>query len=258
MAKLSLTRRKLIDMLRENTGRALCDSGDAYGRHWQRNQARAFEAEPASTLEIRKGYRGGAEISVTHNVYHWLAERVDYDPCKTRALHKFAKRADMQDETWLGAMKAWAESNPGWAGIYGDGKPFIVNTYNGEDMLSQTLQYLFFHSADEDHDYIALQIHGGCDVRGGYTAPRVFRCSIEEYSILDNARAVISDGDTHWTTDDGCHWYHEGSCGLGAGAQLETYDVSEDEADRGQGKIYVKDGVAYSPINGQPLRVSPY
>ena len=47
-------------MLTENTGRALCDSGDYYGRHWQQNQGRDFEAQPVSHLRAYVRERDGA------------------------------------------------------------------------------------------------------------------------------------------------------------------------------------------------------
>jgi hypothetical protein len=43
--------------------------------------------------------------------------------------------------------------------------------------LDQTLQYVTFQL--NNVGYVALQIHGGADVRGGYTAPRVFEADRE-------------------------------------------------------------------------------
>jgi len=43
------TKEIIYKMLIENTGRALGDSGDAYGRAWERNQGKTiedFEGEP--------------------------------------------------------------------------------------------------------------------------------------------------------------------------------------------------------------------
>lgn len=266
--KLSLTRRKLIEMLTENTGRALCDSGGAYGRNWERNQGLDFESRPAATLKFDARY---GDIEATLDVYHWLVERVDYDAGRTQSLHRFGKT---YDDYWLNSIQKWVEKRGG-AGLYGDGKPTVVNTYNGEDLLSQTLQYVFWTEDEGNSEFIALQIHGGCDVRGGYTAPKVFEVSSDDYSIFDNAKATIwveleksaenqatlpglpAPRPPHWYTDDGCHWYHEGASGLGAGRQLEDYEFSEDPEDRGAGKIYVdEDGNGYCPITGGKLRLS--
>jgi len=43
---------KLAEMLQENTGRSILDSGDYYGRHWEHNQGADFEAQPEGRLEF--------------------------------------------------------------------------------------------------------------------------------------------------------------------------------------------------------------
>lgn len=154
-----------------------------------------------------------------------------------------------------------------------------MNTYNGEDLLSQTLQYTYFEC--DGTPYVLLQVHGGCDVRGGYTAPRAFRLTDSDGSgILDNARATIyceprSDDvrgqlglngkpvpppePHYWTTDDGCHWYADGCCGLGAGTQLERYDRVDIEGRMAweAGVLCADaDGNGYCPICGGRLRAS--
>jgi len=73
-----------------------------------------------------------------------------------------------------------------------------VNTYNGESMLSQVLQYTSLYHPDEGY-YILLQIHGGCDVRGGYTDAKLFRLDSEieqafgdlDFGDLDNEDIII-------------------------------------------------------------------
>jgi hypothetical protein len=39
---MTTTEQVLIGVLKGNTGRAICDSGDVYGKHWERNQNRDF------------------------------------------------------------------------------------------------------------------------------------------------------------------------------------------------------------------------
>ena len=190
----------LAAMLTENTGTHFLDSGgiakyDAggnyvgsdcgYGRHWQRNQHRNFDAEPATVLSFKYG------IEVTHSVYHRLLERVEYDEQMQELFDEFVE--DRKVTHWLQDM----EDFPEWlrdrghevTGLYGDGEPFTVNTYNGEDLLSQVLQYLYME-VDGEPD-ILLQIHGGCDVRGGYTAPKAFRVLDDGAYLLCNADARI-------------------------------------------------------------------
>ena len=57
-----------------------------------------------------------------------------------------------------------------------------INTYNGEEFVSQTLQFMCF--SDGYNDYVLLQIHGGCDVRSGYTAPKVFEINDIDYFLM--------------------------------------------------------------------------
>jgi hypothetical protein len=74
-----------------------------------------------------------------------------------------------------------------------------------------------------------LQIHGGADARGGYTAPYIFAFKarahdIDEFYIADGDYNVYL-GDEQWYTDDhGYHWYFEGSTSRSMGrAEFADY-----------------------------------
>ncbi len=43
---------KLAEMLKENTGRSVLDSGDYYGRHWEWNQNTSFERQSEGCIEF--------------------------------------------------------------------------------------------------------------------------------------------------------------------------------------------------------------
>lgn len=60
-----------------------------------------------------------------------------------------------------------------------------INTYNSDSDLSQILQYSWLTINDEQ--YLLLQIHGGCDARGGYTDAKLFKPT-EEYYIHEYLR----------------------------------------------------------------------
>lgn len=253
MVDMGTTEEIIAGMLTENTGRHMLDSGGAYGRAWERNQGRNFAAEPESVVKFDYDY-----ISVVHNVYHWLLECAAYDAELDAEFHAWAEETEERKDTgWLQLMEEWAEqlgevededgNTREVTGLYGEGSPFVVNTYNNEDLLSQTLQYLYFELDGEP--YVLLQVHGGCDVRGGYTAPKVFCVDDGNgVGIFDNARAGIScDGvepnpnqveipgcevkpcEKRWLTDDANHWYDDGVCGSGAGTQLEDYPRTKEE-----------------------------
>jgi hypothetical protein len=170
----------LLEMLLENTGRALCDSGDAYGRNWERNQANGIEAirnEPAAFMDYD---------SPTLSTFHYLNERLTYAPVLDLSLKGFmAKSQDsyLEDiENWLDFLGVEKENDQGFY----ETPRTTMNTYNFEGCrLGQTLQFVIFEL--NGVDYVALQIHGGADVRGGYTAPRVFKCDRDALLFADTA-----------------------------------------------------------------------
>lgn len=278
--KPNATQRKLAAMLKENTGTHFLDSGGAYGRAWQRNQARDFMNEESTVLAKVADYVEDGrdyEPEVTHNVFHFLAEALDFDASMNRRYQAFARsrRKDSYEvQICEDFMDYLREKGHELGGIYGEGKPFTVNTYNGEDLVSQTLQYLYF-SCDGD-EYCLLQIHGGADVRGGYTDAVAFRSGLDvSPSITDNARATIytldpapeeeeQTGDLFgrpkrglwerpfWSSDDGYHWYRDGSSD---GKSLKDYPISRDPENRGKGThVYVDaDGNPHCPESGLRL-----
>lgn len=253
-----VTRNILKAMLTENTGVALCDSGGAYGRHWERNQDRDFDQEPASTIEFYMLDDNTGYVDISHNVYHWLAERVSYDPEEQARWTEFSTQEKYDSTGWLDIIRDYADE-------YYDGECHIINTYNGEDMVSQVLQYAIL--GDLYNEKILLQIHNGCDVRGGYTAPVAF--ITDECGLMDNANATIQPEyvdtrqipipgvdpgyDPYWQTDDGGHFYRDGATGY---TRLEEYEWTRNPDERGQGKLYVDDeGQGYCPITGRLLKV---
>lgn len=156
----------IIGMLKENTGRHLLDSGGAYGRHWERNQAVDFAEKPEVTVDT-DWLKAGDQITVTIDLYHYL---VNYLYCDELTDEFNAKFEHMED--WEGKGYGLSEKASGWL----EDKFKIdldelhwCNSYNGEDSLSQVVQ-----SAEIGNHYVILQVHGGCDVRGGYTDAKLF------------------------------------------------------------------------------------
>lgn len=258
------TERQIIAMLKQNTGASFLDSGGAYGRHWERNQSIDFEKTKPVTLEFNVKHN---ELTAEISLYHWLLRRVSYE-------------LEM-DERWKEYDEArpddsWNDSIPGFIRMV-SGKPPLaagaqhrnyhpVYTYNdGNCLLSQNIQFVEF-SAD-NISYVMLQVHNGCDARGGMTSPKVFQLCDYDYSIYDTQRCSLwsrtdrlanqlqLDGtlvgmETRtWFTEDGSHW---GSCDNGI--NLEAFDFTEDEERKGKGAVYVdSNGVGYCPIFGTEL-----
>jgi hypothetical protein len=229
------TTRVVAEMLTENTGRHFLDSGGAYGRNWERNQGQTVESFAAQPASYFTGLRWN-ELTVEHNVFHWLTEACTYNGPMDRVFQRWAELPGQEDKCWLELMDEYVEKlgkRREIGGIYGDASgPVTVNTYNGEDLLSQTLQYVYWEDGDGGH--VILQVHGGADVRGGYTRPRIFDADVDGnggVGIFDNARAGMGCmGDPRWAqgdptlegiptresvreqyhawySDDGSHWY---------------------------------------------------
>lgn len=194
--KPTVTQKMLAEMLTENTGRHFLDSGGAYGRHWERNQGRTVEDfinEPFAVID---------DFSYTRSVFHYLDERLEYIPALDRKLQRFMERKSEQDNSWHTSAYNWLEEylpSRGYeiTGLYGDGEPVSYNTYNGEDTLSQVIQFVLFNISGEDDylpsgEYVILEIHGGCDVRGGYTKPRLFAVSQGGEYMFDEHSAYLN------------------------------------------------------------------
>ncbi len=298
--KLSQTEEILVDMLTENTGCHILDSGSAYGRSWQRNQGRAFWNEPGTTIHFRVYNESDLDMEVTHNIYHWLRERLDFHPLMDRYFRLFSAKEENRDkypiEIIEDFVKRLAEvTDCECTSPWGDGNPVVINSYNEENLLSQTIQFMAF--SHDMGDFIILQVHGGCDVRGGYTRPRVFEtnghgdCAMFDYARasiapdfqelkakeeqeakywLDNpplpgVPGVIKLGkekeNIYWDTDDGCHWYFQGSCGCGAGTELQDFPCKEissrDEWEEGY-LCVLEDGTGLCPLTGCTLRAGGF
>lgn len=214
MSKLSLTERKIIGKLTENTGRHMLDSGDAYGRNWEQNQGRKFTDEPEAKVDFSYG------IEVTVNLFHWLRKRVEYNWRLQGKFTRFANQPGYKYTPWLQIMEDFVK-------LHGTGEGWTVNTYNGEDALSQIIQYVEYTDKDTDTRHALIQIHGGCDARGGYTSP--LACDLHEPGgLADNAKAEIwcPACYIHWWTDDTYNWYNDGVPDLDDEPKL--FDVERD------------------------------
>src|SRR5271157_2049449 len=209
-------------MLKENTGVALCDSGWAYGRNWERNQKIDFDKQPYSVCKFDD------YISIEHNLYHWLCENLTWDKEANEILKNLQKRIKKSGGNTWDVVEMFPEFFRKWqqrkelgegtirlvndklvcSDFLDGGLEFIDrdNTYNHDNFLSQDIQFTYFKfdTYDSyDFGYLILQIHGGCDIRGGYTDPQVFSLNTE-YSIgnYDNASIWCNKGHV-WDSDDG-------------------------------------------------------
>jgi hypothetical protein len=193
------TEEAVYEMLIENTGRHLLDSGGENGRSWQRNQSKSiedFRNEPRTIFDTKY-------YDATVSLFHHLTEKLTYSPEYTEDFNDWAGQ---RDDSWLELMEEYPVSM-GWR------KLFTENSYNRESLLSQVIQYTVYDTGSEL--LVALQVHGGADVRGGYTRPRIFSIDseydliMEDGAIYCDGNAVDSDG-PHRFDWSGGEWTYEG------------------------------------------------
>ena len=178
------TEQQIYNMLTENTGTHFLDSGGANGRHWQRNIKKSLE-------DFRKEEVFNSDAKdiweIEKSLFHHLKDSVKYNADLNEGLQTYLKHKDL--ENWREPVEQYLQSK------FPDEEINHINTYNVECWLSQTLQIIKCWQWYKN-ETIALAIHNGADVRGGYTDFKIFDIDTDAFYnwhpenyeyILDNA-----------------------------------------------------------------------
>ena len=235
---------------------------------------------------------GSYNFYVSKNAYLFLCDKLEYDLEMDQRFHKWSNSQDTfrfvyydkikipsignnkvkeqtiskqriekfkpKEENYYNCMtkwKDWLSQMDFFVNDYEDLNGY--NTYSsGESCLNKTLQWEMFaiHSGEYEGHYIILQIHNGCDVRGGYSTPHVFKFDEDEFWCylsdltarcpnfgkieaeipgvqmnLDGKPSLDPNIDLKhvdcYSDDGGSHWYGNG----GAGIEPETVKYTTDE-----------------------------
>lgn len=160
---------------RFNTGKSFLDSGDFYGRHY--NKQPISEEQQLVTIDVY-----GNEPSATIETALFLAETCEVDFDIQAQFDAWAALEENSELSWFEAGKTFATEVLGLTQLARD------NTYNNENDLSQNYVWEVY-AADDQGDWIyqddALMVcyaHTGCDARGGYAYPLFLRCQ-GDYSV---------------------------------------------------------------------------
>lgn len=169
----------IYEMLTENTGKHFLDSGDHYGRNWERN-GKFTIADFRKRNPVKYEVSGLSDpdrsiyIERTLDVFQYLAgssSNLYYDEITSRfnyiTKHSQAAHAEIYD--------AYGVRSDAWSWLTERHDVEIQrcwNTYNGDSDLSQILQGSNLLINGEP--YLLLQTHNGCDARGGYSDARLF------------------------------------------------------------------------------------
>lgn len=231
-AGLTRTQKKLHEMLQENTGSHMLDSGGAYGRAWQhRRKIADFTKRPEMNLEVWDN-----SMTLTVDLFHFLDAFLEVNNDSEDLHAEFIAWTKDSEEHWGSDLEAFARHltesgrDEGNSEYTQHGKTF--NTYNFDNMLDGTIQGTWL-TVDGD-DYLALQIHGGCDVRGGYTDPYIFKAYPEYMDYgMTRATACCPHCGTCWDTDDSGYRWEDGE------GQVDLRD--EWHFDEAKGHILHKD-----------------
>lgn len=186
----------LTAMFTENTGRHAFDSGGAYGRNWERNQgltATDYLAMPTATFS--------RDYGVTINSWAYCNSRLTF----TRLAGILNRLMNVWESVDTDNRNPWH---------LGDQRDYIENlggvitrdgwlTYNWDNILSQDLAG--FEFSLNGTLFVMLQVHGGCDARGGYTRPVIFETCCEYWLHgCQNAELECSKGcEGYWNYSNG-------------------------------------------------------
>lgn len=186
------TREKLQEMMKENTGRHMLDSGGYGGRKWEKLAGVDLDATPEAWVEKDWGY--------SKSMYHYLVGKLVLDKELTASFDEWDK--DNEDYYWKSAL-LWVDE------IHATIKE-EVNSYNFETTIDGVFQAMWLELVDGDEDVIVLQTHNGADVRGGYSKPAVFRFRDDDWwaflSGLSDAYLFCDSCDNRWWTDYSGGW----------------------------------------------------
>ena len=207
MPEMTPLETRIWEMMTENTGCHILDSGGAYGRAWQRSrQIEDPRKIPTISVEVWKD-----EVNVTYNLFPFLVnflEMTEESEELQREFMEFSHSDEMEDESWYTCIERFIERLRDGGKLqksYGD------NTYNHDTLLGGVIQYDILRLVDCDHDFIILQTHNGCDVRGGYSDPYIFDAGDADYfriAMTDLSCQCKKCGMSWYSDDAGYHWYY--------------------------------------------------
>lgn len=174
-AKLTKTQKAIFNQLSENTGSNICDSGNAYGRNFDK-----YKNAPNFNERLR--FETDYAIIPVHVFMNNNLDRSDSAVTIEKMIVKELKR-QKNDCPKLGYFNGddIIEILKDFGGVetcYGGMKWENTYNYNNCD-LSQTLQYMIFQMNGKN--FAIVETHNGCDVRGGYSNGVVY-----EINDMDN------------------------------------------------------------------------
>ena len=177
------------EMLTESTGKAFMDSGDIYGRHWETNQKDGIkQGRQPCDFSI---FKNETELTPIIPIFDYLSNTIKYTE-ECQMLEQLLPSLNYDVLHYLEDVISNPSNYDSELSVFENSEIFsskVDNTYNYEDCLSQGFLYLWFTYDVED--YIAISIHNGCDIRGGYTDIHIFKVEWAEEMFDARKRANV-------------------------------------------------------------------
>ncbi len=179
-----ITHKEMRDWLSTPVAHHMLDSGDFYGRQYDRNAHKNFLRTPAVHYEFdyirERRPVTSADMMYTVELYHFLMATCGFDEI-TDTVNEHMK-AHPEDE---GLTDAQIEGGH--------------NTYNECNTVLSNLSGVFLHVAgafgedleDSERVYVSISIHGGCDVRGGYQDGKLVVLKVPYSSFVAGAEVFM-------------------------------------------------------------------
>ena len=198
------TESALYDMRVEDCGTHMMDSGGDGGRSWQRNRhVKDFRLLSPINYEYETWtHKDGTEgywFTISRLLFHHLNDHLTYDREETKKLEKWIKKHDQYTNS-VSDVEEYIEQ------VYGTDEDgyYSDNTYNSEHLLSQDFQYVSYGAQ------IFISIHGGADIRGGYSNYKGFTQDDQDMLFLDATSCNMrSECGSVYSDDGGYHWYND-------------------------------------------------
>jgi len=222
----------IASLMQENTGRSAFDSGDFYGRGYERLAGKNLDELPLYSLSFTFDSEGEQKyMEASLSMYHFLKYQDWYYAPKMQAVYQRWYNSDAGEwgvEPFFKYLKS-----KGWEveGYGGEDEPYVCNTYNGESSLDGHFIFGYFHatspSGRTSFSGVMLSTHNGCDARSGYSRfaffegydciPTVYRMTLScsgpppdstEPRLFDVPRTIVHHV---WESDNGGYtWQAQG------------------------------------------------
>lgn len=184
--ELDITQQKILEQLKENTGRHICDSGGAYGRHFERNASKSWEDLANDPVRLEAFVYSHTtphklELIGTVKVAAYMKENLTYRQDLQDAFHVWVEKNEEITKDMYETEQVFAFAQQ-FKTKYD--KPDFTYTYNQDSALSQDIQFITFEWVDaEGFDVKAALVstHNGCDARGGFSTYCAYEIDHDHY-----------------------------------------------------------------------------